>query len=64
MKRVMAWLRLFRVVNLPTVPGDVFVGAAAAFTTGGFHSAPFPRPGFCAGMLEPVWWAAAAICQI
>ena len=22
------WLRLFRVVNLPTVPGDVFVGAA------------------------------------
>ena len=26
--RVLAWLRLFRVVNLPTVPGDVFVGAA------------------------------------
>ena len=25
-----AWLRLFRVVNLPTVPGDVLVGAAAA----------------------------------
>ena len=25
-----AWLRFFRVVNLPTVPGDVFVGAAAA----------------------------------
>lgn len=24
------WLRLFRVVNLPTVPGDVLVGAAAA----------------------------------
>ena len=24
----LAWLRLFRVVNLPTVPGDVFVGAA------------------------------------
>ena len=24
------WLKLFRVVNLPTVPGDVFVGAAAA----------------------------------
>lgn len=31
-----AWLQLFRVVNLPTVPGDVFVGAAAAqaFTHG------------------------------
>ena len=27
--RVLAWLRLFRVVNLPTVPGDVFVGAAS-----------------------------------
>ena len=25
-----AWLRFFRVVNLPTVPGDVLVGAAAA----------------------------------
>ena len=24
----MPWLRLFRVVNLPTVPGDVFAGAA------------------------------------
>lgn len=31
-----AWLRLFRIVNLPTVPGDVMVGAAALFaTTGG-----------------------------
>ncbi len=27
---LMRWLRLFRVVNLPTVPGDVLVGAAAA----------------------------------
>jgi len=27
--RVLAWLRLFRVVNLLTVPGDVFVGAAS-----------------------------------
>ena len=26
--RLMAWLKLFRVVNLPTVPGDVLVGAA------------------------------------
>ena len=28
--RVLAWLKLFRVVNLPTVPGDVLVGAAIA----------------------------------
>ena len=27
---LMPWLRFFRVVNLPTVPGDVLVGAAAA----------------------------------
>ena len=26
------WLRFFRVVNLPTVPGDVLVGAAAVIT--------------------------------
>ncbi len=26
----LSWLRLFRVVNLPTVPGDVLVGAAVA----------------------------------
>lgn len=25
----MSWLKLFRVVNLPTVPGDVFVGMSA-----------------------------------
>ena len=29
-KKTNAWLRLFRVVNLPTVPGDIFVGAALA----------------------------------
>ena len=26
-----AWLRFFRVVNLPTVPGDIWVGAVAAW---------------------------------
>ena len=29
-----AWLRFFRVVNLPTVPGDVLVGAAAVLAGG------------------------------
>lgn len=29
-RRLTAWLRLFRAVNLPTVPGDVFAGVAAA----------------------------------
>ena len=32
--RVLAWLKLFRVVNLPTVPGDVFVGAASVLCWG------------------------------
>lgn len=27
--RILGWLRLFRAVNLPTVPGDVLVGGAA-----------------------------------
>lgn len=40
-----AWLKLFRVVNLPTVPGDVFVGAAAVMAL---------------SSTIPVWWAAAA----
>lgn len=31
----MKWLRLFRVVNLPTVPGDVLAGAAAVLYSGG-----------------------------
>lgn len=30
-----AWLRFFRVVNLPTVPGDVLVGAVAVFSGAG-----------------------------
>ena len=28
---IKAWLRFFRVVNLPTVPGDIWVGAVAAW---------------------------------
>ena len=39
-----AWLKFFRVVNLPTVPGDVLVGASAAvaasFLSGGANAAP------------------------
>ena len=37
------WLRFFRVVNLPTVPGDVLVGAAAVATgmSSGRFSVPF-----------------------
>ena len=57
---LMRWLRLFRVVNLPTVPGDVLVGAAAALAWGGntsFSGGSFQRG---AMLLAPVWWAAAA----
>lgn len=32
-----SWLKLFRVVNLPTVPGDVLVGvAASSFAVDGY----------------------------
>ena len=34
-----AWLRFFRVVNLPTVPGDVLVGAAVVSFRSGQESA-------------------------
>ncbi len=30
--KLQGWLALFRIVNLPTVPGDVLVGAASAVT--------------------------------
>lgn len=56
----MAWLRLFRAVNLPTVPGDVFVGAAAAFTTGGLAAQSHIDMYWSARMISSVWWAAAA----
>ena len=46
--RLLAWLRLFRVVNLPTVPGDVLAGAAV--------SIHFAR----GGCLPNLWWAALA----
>jgi len=36
---VSSWLKFFRVVNLPTVPGDVLVGAAVAMAWGGCASA-------------------------
>lgn len=37
-----AWLRFFRVVNLPTVPGDVLVGAAAVLAGGGVDVPALP----------------------
>ena len=45
--KVEPWLRFFRIVNLPTVPGDVLVGAAAVVAFDG---------GTVAG------WATAAVC--
>lgn len=51
---IKAWLRLFRIVNLPTVPGDVWVGVVA-FWSG-------------AGVLmdfgTPLVWATLASCFI
>lgn len=54
-RRLLAWLRLFRVVNMPTVPGDVFAGAACALLAAG------SRPSLSAGtVLVSVAGAAAA----
>ena len=38
--RAGAWLRFFRVVNLPTVPGDVLAGAAAVMAAWGTEMTP------------------------
>ena len=49
----LAWLKLFRVVNLPTVPGDVFVGAAVGLVSIGKSAWHSPS-------LAHVWWASLA----
>lgn len=49
----LSWLRLFRVVNLPTVPGDVLVGAAMAVM---FH------PQLAEGFLSRI--ASAALASV
>lgn len=48
--RLLPWLKLFRVVNLPTVPGDVLVGAATATGCAASLSESLPQ----------VWWAVGA----
>ena len=58
--RLLPWLRLFRVVNLPTVPGDVLVGAASALVAGGHPASSAAGLYWKARFLAPVWWAAAA----
>lgn len=45
--RFLSWMRFFRVVNLPTVPGDILVGAAAA-AAAGLSVAMRPLAGACA----------------
>ena len=49
----LAWLKLFRVVNLPTVPGDVLVGAAVVFVA-------LAGTGLTVAHLALVFWAALA----
>lgn len=44
-----AWFRFFRIVNLPTVPGDVLVGAATAMLAAGAPRAPFRAIAAAAG---------------
>lgn len=54
------WFRLFRVVNLPTVPGDIFVGAAAVIVAGGHPASSAVGLYWSTRFLAPVWWTAAA----
>ena len=47
--RALAWLRFFRVVNLPTVPGDVLAGASVVAAT--------VPSSLATGMSRPLWVA-------
>lgn len=49
-----AWLKLFRIVNLPTVPGDIWVGAVAFWS--GVEGVAMSR--------VPFVWATLASCFI
>ena len=49
-----AWLRFFRVVNLPTVPGDIWVGAVATWWSAGIicdYGAPLLNATIAGGLL-------------
>ena len=49
-----AWLRFFRVVNLPTVPGDIWVGAVAVWFGAGIicdYGAPLFNATIAGGLL-------------
>ena len=49
-----AWLRFFRVVNLPTVPGDIWVGAVATWWSAGIicdYGAPLFNATIAGGLL-------------
>ncbi len=50
------WARFFRVINLPTVPGDVLAGAAAVCAVPGVVASP--------SLLSKAAWAAAAAVPI
>jgi 4-hydroxybenzoate polyprenyltransferase len=42
------WLKFFRVVNLPTVPGDILAGAAVLCSFGGLELSAAPLAAACA----------------
>ncbi len=48
-----AWLKFFRIVNIPTVPGDVLAGASVAWTCLG--------PTACSTLARPFYAALASI---
>ncbi len=51
-KKTLAWLRFFRVVNLPTVPGDIIAGAAAVLC---FSEVELDERDFFAALLASVF---------
>ena len=59
--RLLPWLRFFRVVNLPTVPGDVLVGASVAAAVSS-PATGMARP-LCAACLASVFMYMFGLAQ-
>ena len=59
--KILPWLRFFRVVNLPTVPGDVLVGASVV-TALSTHATGMSRL-LCAACLVSVFMYMFGLAQ-
>ena len=60
--KLLPWLRFFRVVNLPTVPGDVLVGAGVVAGLSSHATGMSRPPCLETSCCSAIIWAAVAAC--